>query len=136
MFPSPRAGQSASGVPARLYVQGLEDVAPTAIDLPSGYAGSFSPDGQRLAYMPILNANAIWKRYRGGRTTPIWIATMSNASIEKIPRDNSTDMLPMWVGDTVFFLSDRDGPATLYAYELGSKRVTKRVDNRGLDIKS
>lgn len=136
MFASNRESQSASGIPARLYVQGIDDVAPTAIDLPSGYAGSFSPDGKRLAYMPIVNANAIWKRYRGGRTTPIWIATLADASIERIPRDNSTDMLPMWVGDTVFFLSDRDGPTTLYAYELGSKRVTKRIDNRGLDIKS
>lgn len=136
MFASTRESQSASGIPARLYVQGVNDVAPTAIDLPSGFAGSFSPDGKRLAYMPIVNANAIWKRYRGGRTTPIWIATLADASIERIPRDNSTDMLPMWVGDTVFFLSDRDGPTTLYAYELGSKRVTKRIDNRGLDIKS
>jgi tricorn protease len=136
MFASNRASQSAGGIPARLYAQGINEVAPTAIDLPSGYAGSFSPDGKRLAYMPIANANAIWKRYRGGRTTPIWIATLSNASIDKIPRENSTDMLPMWVGDTVFFLSDRDGPTTLYAYELGSKRVTKRVDDKGLDIKN
>ncbi len=136
MFASNRDGESSNGTPARLYVQGVDEVAPTAIDLPSGYAGSFSADGKRLAYMPIANANAIWKRYRGGRTTPIWIATLSDASIERVPRENSTDMLPMWVGDTVFFLSDRDGPTTLYAYELGSKRVTKRVDNRGLDIKS
>lgn len=136
MFASTRESQSAGGIPARLYAQGVNEVVPTAIDLPSGYAGSFSPDGKRLAYMPIANANAIWKRYRGGRTTPIWIATLADASIERIPRDNSTDMLPMWVGDTVFFLSDRDGPTTLWAYDLASKRVTKRIDNRGLDIKS
>ena len=136
LFASSRGGQSLGGIPARLYVQGLHDVAPTAVDLPSGYAGAFSADGKRLAYMPIQNANAIWKRYRGGRTTPIWIATLADASIERVPRHNSSDIAPMWVGDTVFFLSDRDGPTTLYGYALGSRQVAKRIDNHGLDIKS
>ena len=136
LFASSREGQSPGAIPARLYAQTVDAVAPTAIDLPSGYMGSFSADGKRLAYMPINNANASWKRYRGGRTTPIWIATLSDASIEKIPRQNSNDVSPMWVGDTVFFLSDRDGATTLYGYELATKRVARRIDNRGLDIKS
>jgi tricorn protease len=136
LFASTRSGQSPGGIPARLYVQSVDEVAPTPVDLPSGLAGAFSADGKRLAYMPIANANAIWKRYRGGRTTPIWIATLADASIEKIPRENSNDTSPAWVGDTVFFLSDRDGPTTLYGYDLATKRVTRRIDNRGLDIKS
>ena len=121
---------------ARLYAQALDRVAPAAIDLPSGWDGSFSADGKRLAYMPIANANEIWKRYRGGRTSPIWIATLSDAAIEKVPRENSSDTQPMWVGDTVFFLSDRDGPITLFAYDIKSKKVTKRINNAGLDIKN
>lgn len=121
---------------ARLFVQAVDAVAPTAIDLPNGWDGSFSADGKRLAYMPIANANSIWKRYRGGRTTPIWIATLADASIERVPRENSTDTRPMWVGDTVFFLSDRDGPTTLFSYDLTSKSVEKRIDNEGLDIKN
>jgi tricorn protease len=86
--------------------------------------------------MPIVPANDIWKRYRGGRTTPIWIANLADASIEKIPRDNSTDKAPMWVGDTVFFLSDRDGATTLYSYNLHTKQVARRLENKGLDIKN
>ena len=121
---------------ARLYTQALDRVAPAAIDLPSGWDGSFSADGKRLAYMPIANANEIWKRYRGGRTSPIWIATLSDAAIEKVPRENSSDTQPMWVGDTVFFLSDRDGPITLFSYDTKSKKVTKRLNNSGLDIKN
>jgi tricorn protease len=120
----------------RLYTQALDAVAPTAIDLPSGWDASYSADGKRLAYMPIRNANEVWKHYRGGETTPIWIATLANAAIERVPRENSSDIQPMWVGDTVFFLSDRDGPTTLYSYALASKRVAKRVDNTGLDIKN
>ena len=136
MFASLRDGYTAPGLPFRLYTQAVDGVAATPIDLPSGMEASFSPDGRRLAYMPILSANDIWKRYRGGRTTPIWIATLSDASIERIPRDNSNDRAPMWVADTVFFLSDRDGPTTLYAYDLGTREVTRRIENEGLDIKA
>lgn len=125
----------AGGAP-RLFAQAVDAVVPTPVDLPTAWHGAFSPDGKRLAYMPYPNANQIWKRYRGGRTTPIWIATMSDASIEKVPRENSNDLYPMWVGDTVFFVSDRDGPATLYSYDTHAKRVVRRVDNRGLDVKS
>jgi len=138
MFMSDRDGialTQAGGAP-RLFVQPVDSVTATTIDLPSAWDGALSPDGKRLAYMPYPTANQIWKRYRGGRTTPIWIATLADAAIEKVPRENSTDQRPMWVGDTVFFISDRDGSATLYAYDTRSKRVARRVDNNGLDIKS
>lgn len=124
----------AGGAP-RLFAQSVGGVKPTAIDLPSVWNGELSADGKRLAYMPYPSANAIWKRYRGGRTTPIWIATLADAAIEKVPRDNSNDLWPMWVGDTVFFVSDRDGPATIYSYDSRTKAVKRRVENRGLDIK-
>ncbi|MEP6507860.1 MAG: PDZ domain-containing protein [Gemmatimonadales bacterium] len=136
LFESTRNGQSVSGLPPRLYSQAVDGVLATPIDLPSGWDGSFSPDGKRLAYMPIVNANNAWKRYRGGRTTPIWIANLSDGSVELVPRQNSTDKSPMWVGSTVFFISDRDGPATLYAYDVSAKSVTRVIDNKGLDIKS
>jgi tricorn protease len=136
LFGSLREGNTQGGLPIRLYTQDVDGVLASPVDLPSGLAASFSPDGRRLAYMPILAANAIWKRYRGGRTTPIWIANLADASIEKVPRDNSTDTSPMWVADTVFFLSDRDGPTTLYAYDLTTRQVVRRIENGGLDIKS
>src|SRR5205085_8947689 len=126
---------AALGAP-RLFVQAIDGVKPERIDLPTVWDGALSPDARRLAYMPYPNANDIWKRYRGGRTTPIWIASLADASLERIPRDNSTDKAPMWVGDTVFFLSDRDGPTTLYSYNVRTKQVARRVDNKGLDIKN
>ena len=91
------------------------------LPLPRAVQGAYSPDGRRLAYVPINQWQRAWKRYRGGRTTPIWIANLADAAIDKVPRENSTDTSPMWVADTVFFLSDRDGPTTLYAYDPGQQ---------------
>src|SRR6266566_1743299 len=56
--------------------------------------------------------------------------------LQKIPRDNSNDFNPMWVGDKIYFLSDRDGPVSLFSYDMHAKEVKKELENRGLDLKS
>jgi tricorn protease len=121
----------------RLFTIAINGSFPTEVPLPRAVAGSFSPDGARLAYVPIQQWQPAWKRYRGGQTLPVWIANLSDSSVEaKIPRDNSNDFNPMWVGDTIYFLSDRNGPVTLFAYDSKSKQVKEVVHNDGLDIKS
>ena len=100
-----------------LYLAGLEGGLEEKLPLPMGWEASYSPDGERLAYVPTNRAFFAWKRYRGGRTTPIWIAALSNSHIEKVPRDNSNDFCPMWVGDRVYFLSDRSNPVSLFSYD-------------------
>ena len=99
--------------------------------------GSYSPDGKQIAYVPVLQWEPYWKGYRGGQTTPIWIADLADSSVVKIPRENSNDANPMWVGKTIYFLSDREGPKTLFAYETETQKVTKVIDNKnGFDINS
>ncbi|HCS47582.1 MAG TPA: protease, partial [Candidatus Aminicenantes bacterium] len=65
-----------------------------------------------------------------------WIADLSDSSIEKIPRTDSNDFEPMWVGDKVYFLSDREGPVTLFSYDVKTKKVSRTLQNDGLDLKS
>jgi tricorn protease len=133
LFKSARASET---VLAKLFTVPAAGGFPSELPLPSGDQASFSPDGKRLAYVPIFQWQRAWKRYRGGQTTPIWIADLADSKIEKIPRDNSNDKNPMWVGDTVYFLSDREGPVTLFAYDTKTKAVRRVVENHGLDIKS
>ncbi len=120
----------------RLFTAPVQGGFPAELPLPMAQQGSFSPDGSRIAYVPIAQWQQAWKRYRGGQTTPIWIATLSSGRIEKIPRDNSNDFNPMWVGDKIYFLSDRDGPVSLFSYDMHAKEVKKELENRGLDLKS
>ena len=121
---------------SRLYTVSKDGGAATPVDLPRSADGSFSPDGKRLAYMPSDPANEIWKRYRGGEASEIWLASLDDAAIERVPHPGSNDGSPMWFHDAVYFLSDRDGPTTLYKYDTQGKRVTQAVANHGLDIKS
>ena len=133
IFASPRTSYS---FVSKLFTVGFEGGLEEEVPLPMGYEASYSPDGRQLAYVPVGRAFYAWKRYRGGRSTPIWIATLSNGHIEKVPRDNSNDFNPMWVGDKVYFLSDRNGPVTLFSYDTRSKQVKQELENHGLDVKS
>ena len=106
------------------------------VPLPIVEDASYSADGSHLAYVPHPQWQPAWKRYRGGQTTPIWIANVADSRIEKIARENSNDFNPMWVGNTIYFLSDRNGPVTLFAHDTTTKQVTEAVKNDGLDFKA
>jgi tricorn protease len=134
LFVSGRASESGRFV--RLFTMPVDGVFPTEVPLPMAWEGAYSPDGARLAYVPLQRWFTAWKRYRGGSATPIWIANLSDSSVEKLPRDDSNDFNPIWVGDKVYFLSDRNGPITLFAYDTKTKKVAQSIQNNGLDIKS
>lgn len=119
---------------SRLYLASLDGGLPTDLPLPRAETGSFAPDAGRLAYEPEFQWEPDWRGYRGGQTARIWIARLSDSSVVKIPRDNSNDRNPMWVDDTVYFLSDRDGPSTLYAYDVNDGKVSPLVKNSGVPI--
>jgi tricorn protease len=137
LFASSRISEN--GQFSRLFTIALDGAYPEVLPLPMGTEAAVSPDGARVAYVPIPRAFDIWKRYRGGRATPLWVARLADSSIERVPRTDSNDFNPMWTaGDPgrVFFLSDRDGPVTLFAYDTAAKKVARILENNGLDIKS
>jgi tricorn protease len=128
---------------ARLFLAHADGTGiPQPLPLPSGAEGSFSPDGQSIAYQPYSKWQPAWKRYVGGQTSPIWIVNLKTFDLQKVPRENSNDSNPVWVGDQVYFLSDRDrtgtnnGPVTLYRYDTKNKQVSQVMANSGLDMKS
>jgi len=135
------ARESYSGF-AQLYTVGVTGGLPEQLPLPMAVEGSYSPDGTHIAYVPFTNFREAWqfqrgmKHYRGGTASPVWIAQLADSSVEKVPRKDSNDSTPMWMGDKVYFLSDRDGPVNLYVYDTRSKQVRAALSSNGMDIKS
>ncbi len=122
--------------PDQLYTVPVTGGFPEELPLSMAETGSYSPHGTRIAYVPSFQWEPFWKGYRGGQTTPIWIATISNSSVVKIPRDGANYNDPMWVGNKVYYLSDQDGPITLFSYNVDTHETTKLIDNKGFDITS
>jgi tricorn protease len=120
---------------SQLYTVSREGGLPTQLPLPIASEGSYSPDGKDFAYVPLDHAFRVWKRYRGGLTSLIWIAKLADSSVTPVPRDNSNDFNPMWVDHRVFFLSDRNGPMSLLSYDTQSRAVSVALNNEGLDFK-
>jgi len=120
----------------RLFTVSLGGGLPEQLPLPMGERGSYSPDGGSLAYEPLAQWQPDWKRYNGGQTDKIWLAKLADSSVKEVPRENSNDRYPMWIGDTVYFLSDRDGATTLFAYHVDAKNVERVIDNDGCNRRS
>ncbi len=124
----------------RLFTVSLDGGLPHELPLPMAEGGAFSPDGKSIAYVPVDNNRRLsaigWKRYRGGKASRVWIANLSDLNLEQIPRETSNDGNPMWVGGKIYFLSDRNGPFTLFAYDLKTKKVDQALQGNGADIKS
>jgi tricorn protease len=120
----------------RFYTIPVRGGFETELPLPTGATGSYSPDGRAIAYTPHRNLGEYWRNYRGGRTTPIFIARLSDSSTEEIPRQNSNDYYPMWVGNTVYFISDRTLTANLFAYDVRTKKIGQLTRFENYDIRS
>ena len=104
---------------------------PTRLPIPTAIKAALSPDGGKIAYTPLGEPFDQWKHYRGGRQSRIWIMEFADLSVEEIPKPDggSNDTDPNWIGDTVYFTSDRDGEFNLYAYRPGSGAVERLTDD-------
>ena len=120
----------------RFYTVPAEGGVAEVLPIWRAFDGQYSPDGTQIAYVPFFQWQQAWKRYRGGQTTPVYIMKLSDLSVNRLPRDNSNDSSPVWFGDTVYFLSDRNGPVALCAYDMKSKSVKQVLENKGFDLKT
>jgi tricorn protease len=96
---------------------------PAELPLPRAPYGSLSPDGARIAYSPMASSPGDWRFYRGGTKGLVWLANVRDGAMEKLPVGDYNDYFPMWLGDKIYFVSDRDFTTNLYVYDLASKRT-------------
>jgi tricorn protease len=107
---------------------------PERVPIPYGAYGSFAADGRRLAYVTTPSDLATWKRYRGGTAPDIWLYDVVSKTSSRLAPDVAIDSQPMWRGDVVYFLSDRDGARRLNIWSVDTKtgetrEVTHFVDH-------
>ncbi|HEX2222671.1 MAG TPA: PDZ domain-containing protein [Thermoanaerobaculia bacterium] len=105
-----------------------------ALAVPETGAGALSPDGTKYVYTPMSRDFRTWKRHRGGRAPDVWVYDLRNDTSEQITTEPSMEMLPVWVGDTIYFVSDRDYTQNLFAYDTKTKAVRKVTNHKPWDV--
>ena len=119
----------------KLYTVSMEGGLPTALPIPESGAGAISPDGKRVAYSPLFRDFRTWKRYQGGWAQDLYLFDLDSNRAEQITDHIRTDRDPMWVGDDVYFVSDRDGVLNLYRYDTGTKKTQRVTSEKTWDVR-
>ena len=111
---------------------GIEQPLP----IPNASKAIYSPDGARMAYNPLTEAFTEWKHYRGGTNSVIWLFTFRDHSSERIPQPEGrcNDVDPMWIGDTIYFRSDRNGEFNLFSFDLKSKAIKQLTNHADFPV--
>lgn len=124
-----------SGFNGKLYTVAKEGGLSEVIPLPEGGFCSFSPDGKRLAYNRVMREFRTWKYYQGGMADDVWIYDAGKKTVENITNNRAQDIFPMWVGNEIYFISDRDRTMNLFVYDTKTKTTSKVTDFTEYDIK-
>jgi tricorn protease len=135
LFASPRATAAPNAAP-RFWTVPAKGGPEEPLPLPRAYQGKIAPDGRRVAYRMNTSWDEERRNYRGGQNRPIWIVDLKTFDLVSPPWTDSKDVDPVWVGDTVFFISDRDGVANVWSYDTASKALTQRTSFKDLDVKA
>ncbi|MFN2390850.1 MAG: PDZ domain-containing protein, partial [Pyrinomonadaceae bacterium] len=120
----------------RLFKVGTSGVdLAQGLPLPQAFQGSFSPDGKSIAYNPRISFGE-WRYYRGGAAAPIWVTDLQSGETEKFPNQNFNDRFPMWLGDKIYFVSDRTGIFNLFSFDRKTKQTKQLTTFDGQGIRT
>jgi tricorn protease len=120
---------------AKLYTVPMSGGAATALPMPKSGAGHFSPDGTKIVYSPLWRDFRSEKRYAGGLANVLYIFDLVNPSLQQITHELFTDRDPMWIGDAIYFNSDRTGTFNLYRYDIGTRQTRQLTHYTDWDVR-
>lgn len=130
------SGRTAAPIPyPMLWSVSSSGGMPEQLEVPRAAHGAISPDGRHLAYQMIQPVDVEWRMYRGGQASPVRVLDLTTHESVKVPWEESMDTQPVWVGDTVYFLSDRDSIVNIYSWQPGQREATRLTTHSSHDAK-
>ncbi|MFO7998688.1 MAG: PDZ domain-containing protein [Bacteroidales bacterium] len=128
------------GVPtreSRFFKVPREGGFPEPLPVPRAEGGQMSADGRYMAYQEIGFWDPEWRNYRGGQAKPIWILDLEDHSLVATSQaDGERHMKPIWHGDKVFFISERDYAANIWSFDPASGELEQETFHVDFDVKN
>jgi tricorn protease len=127
--------QSFNSFKGQLFKVPAEGGLSEELPLAEGGFCCFSPDGSKLAFNRVFREFRTWKYYRGGMADDVWIFDFKSKEIKNITNNDAQDIFPMWAGDEIFFLSDRDRTMNIFVYNTKTGTTEKVTNFTEYDVK-
>ena len=105
------------------------------VPIPWATDGAYAPDGGRMVYDRVTRWESEWRNYRGGQNTPLTLLDLRTLDETHLPSERTVDIQPVWMGETVYFVSDRDWTANVWAYSPASGALRQVTRFTGSDVK-
>jgi tricorn protease len=119
----------------QLWTLSVEGGLPDLLPIPSAIRASYSASGKMLAYEDV-RWQSEWKWYRGGQAEPIAIVSFPDLEQIMVPGPISVNTYPVFLGEQLYFLSDRNGTFNIFEFDKTSQNVRQITDYEDMDIKS
>ncbi|MCP4656863.1 MAG: peptidase S41, partial [bacterium] len=133
LFRSMRDGWDLSDT--NLFTVALDGGLPVALPMPESGGGALSPDGKKVVYSPVTRDFRHWKRYEGGWAQDLHILDLESLTTERITDHPRSDRDPMWIGEKIYFSSDRDGKLNLYAFDTSTRETEQLTHSELWDLR-
>ena len=119
----------------RLFTVPAQGGPAEALPMPESGAGDYAPDGTKVVYSPLYRDFRPEKRYGGGMANDLFVFDLVTNEGRRIVDDVRSDRDPMWIGDTIYFTSDRDGTFNIYAFDVAGGGVSQVTTSRTWDVR-
>jgi len=120
----------------RLWTVAPDGGPSTLLPAPWGHGGAYAPDGHRLVVDRMSRWDEEWRDYRGGQNTPLVVLDLESLEEVRLPNDRSTDIEPVWMGDRIYFVSDRNWAQNIWSYDPGSDALEQLTHFAGAEVKT
>ncbi|WP_233578171.1 S41 family peptidase [Tautonia sociabilis] len=133
LFRSMRDGWEMSDT--RLFTVSVSGGLPEPLPMPVSGAGDLSPDGEKVVYSPLARDFRSWKRYQGGWAQDLYVFDLDSAALTPVAPSDRTERDPMWIGDAIYFSSDRTGTLNLYRFAIGTGEISQLTREDVWDVR-
>ena len=122
-------------IDGRLYTVDIDGGLPEALPMKISGAGILSPDGNQAVFSPLMRDFRTWKRYEGGWAQDLYLFNLDGSGSVNFTDHPRTDRDPMWIGDEIYFVSDRDDYLNIYAYDPQTENTRQVTSHVGSDVR-